>query len=62
MNWDRRKKSSDGEKGIQMDIGQSDEETDTTDRQVQLSFTRAHAKGLGQIMPYSEAALLPIYK
>ena len=27
--------------------------------EIQLSFTRAHSKGLGQIMPYSEAALLP---
>ena len=28
--------------------------------EVQLSLTRAHAKGLGQIIAHSEAALLPI--
>ena len=27
---------------------------------IQLSFTRAHVKGLGQIMPYNKAAELPI--
>ena len=30
--------------------------------EVQLGFTRAHFKGLSQIMPYSEAALLPTWK
>ena len=28
--------------------------------QVQLSFTRKHVKGLGKIMPFSEATLFPI--
>ena len=29
---------------------------------IQSSFTWAHSKGLGKIMPYSETALLPIWK
>ena len=29
---------------------------------VQLSITRAHAKGLGKFMPHSEAAVKPIQK
>ena len=32
------------------------------DKYIQLSFTRAHSKGLSKIMPYNKAVLLPIQK